>query len=145
MIFLILEGTFGSSFKGGPLADALQHLRMLIFDRKKCEKLLSQKNYNLEESQLCVGGKAGHDSCFGDSGSALMTQHSEDKKNFQTWKLIGVVSFGISGRKCGVAGHPGVYTRVRHHIPWILDNVGHNEINHRSNIQSTFRDMLFFG
>ena len=118
---------------------------MLIFDRKKCEKLLSQKNYNLEESQLCVGGKAGHDSCFGDSGSALMTQHLEDKKNFQTWKLIGVVSFGISGRKCGVAGHPGVYTRVRHHIPWILDNVGHSQINQRIIIQSRFRDIINFG
>ena len=121
--FNISEGTFGSSFKGGPLADSLQHLKMDIFERKKCEKLFENSDYKLEDSQLCVGGKAGHDSCFGDSGSALMTQHLEKKKHFQTWKLIGLVSFGISGRKCGVAGHPGVYTRVRHHIPWILDNI----------------------
>ena len=101
---------------------------MLIFDRKKCEKLFENSDYRLEESQLCAGGKAGHDSCFGDSGSALMTQHLEDKKHFQTWKLLGLVSFGISGRKCGVAGHPGVYTRVRYHIPWILDNVEQRKI-----------------
>ena len=123
IFFKISEGTFGSSFKGGPLADTLQHLNMTIFDRTHCEKLFKDSHYVIEESQLCAGGEAGHDSCFGDSGSSLVTIFTENKRRFETWKLIGIVSFGTSGRKCAIEGHPGVYTRVRHYISWILDNV----------------------
>ena len=104
-------------------ADTLQHVNMTIYDQTKCRHLLAEGNYELEESQLCAGGEAGRDSCFGDSGSALMADYIDGKNRFETWKLIGLVSFGLSRNKCGVQGSPGIYTRVRDYIPWILDNV----------------------
>jgi len=104
-------------------ADTLQNVNMTIYDQTKCRHLLAEGNYELEESQLCAGGEAGRDSCFGDSGSALMADYIDGKNRFETWKLIGLVSFGLSRNKCGVQGSPGIYTRVRDYIPWILDNV----------------------
>ena len=52
-----------------------------------------------------------------------MTTHPRHGTHFETWELIGTVSFGAPN-KCGVDNVPGVYSRVRHYIPWILDNVG---------------------
>ena len=71
---------------------------------------------------MCAGGEDGKDSCVGDSGSALMRE--KKSKNILSkglHELIGVVSFGP--RKCGTEGVPGVYTRVRSYLDWILDNV----------------------
>ena len=84
------------------------------------------------DSQLCAGGEKGKDSCVGDSGSALMREVREPPTNsadrpdpddfFRSFtKLIGVVSFGP--KLCGTEGVPGVYSKVRHYIDWILDNV----------------------
>ena len=74
------------------------------------------------ESQLCAGGEAGRDSCVGDSGSALMTTKPKaGNAIFSEWKIIGIVSFGP--RICGTDGVPGVYSKVRHYIDWILDSV----------------------
>ncbi len=57
---------------------------------------------------------------MGDSGSALMMEErGEDGSNF--WKQIGIVSFGP--RLCGTEGVPGVYTKIRSYLDWILDNV----------------------
>ena len=38
----------------------------------------------------------------------------------ERWRLIGVTSFGP--KNCGTKGVPGVLSRVRHYIDWILDN-----------------------
>lgn len=71
---------------------------------------------------MCAGGENGKDSCVGDSGSALMREeNAKDILSKGEHKLIGVVSFGP--RKCGTEGVPGVYTRVRSYLDWILDNV----------------------
>ena len=71
---------------------------------------------------MCAGGENGKDSCVGDSGSALMREeNAKDILSKGVHKLIGVVSFGP--RKCGTEGVPGVYTRVRSYLDWILDNV----------------------
>lgn len=34
---------------------------------------------------------------------------------------FGIVSFGHNS--CGQTSNPGVYTRVSHYLPWILDNL----------------------
>jgi secreted trypsin-like serine protease len=71
---------------------------------------------------MCAGGEEGRDSCVGDSGSALMREERPKiKGHVRQYKLIGVVSFGP--RLCGTAGIPGVYTRIRHYLDWILENV----------------------
>ena len=36
------------------------------------------------------------------------------------WRIIGIVSFGP--RFCGTEGIPGVYTRVRNYVQWVLDH-----------------------
>ena len=95
---------------------------MSIFDGAECREIFTRTSLVSEDSQLCAGGEAGRDSCFGDSGSALMTTHPRHGTPFETWELIGIVSFGASNR-CGDENMPGVYSRVRHYIPWILDNV----------------------
>jgi secreted trypsin-like serine protease len=50
-----------------------------------------------------------------------MTSDHKVGQAFGKWKLIGIVSFGP--RVCGTENVPGVYSRVRHYIDWILDNV----------------------
>ena len=72
---------------------------------------------------MCAGGEKGKDSCIGDSGSALMREEDvpKDLLSKGRHKLIGVVSFGP--KRCGTEGVPGVYSRVRSYLDWILDNV----------------------
>ncbi|CAN7993001.1 unnamed protein product, partial [Ixodes hexagonus] len=61
---------------------------------------------------------------MGDSGGPLMLDHEG------RWTAVGIVSFGY---RCGVAGYPGVYTRISKHLQWIdnnlyMDSVGYNTI-----------------
>ena len=100
----------------------MQHISLDIFDSEACSKkyeLVGQLN---RTTQLCVGGEEGKDSCVGDSGSSMMTNRDcREAESCFTWKLIGIVSFGPGG--CGLKGVPGVYTKVRPYIDWILNNV----------------------
>ena len=111
-------------FKGSHHADKLQHIRLDIFDADRCANIYKRAGTLNQTIQLCVGGKAGRDSCGGDSGSSLMTKHTMSEGHFEwlgTWKIVGVVSFGPS--RCAMKGVPGVYTKVRQYINWILDTV----------------------
>ena len=110
--------------KGSHHADKLQHIRLHIFDSEKCKNVYEEVGALNRTLQLCVGGEENKDSCGGDSGSPLMTARTSSEGIISlegTWKVIGVVSFGPT--RCGMKGVPGVYTRVRHYIDWILDSV----------------------
>jgi secreted trypsin-like serine protease len=96
---------------------------MPVFDGDKCQSVwghtrAGQLNQTI---QLCVGGQEGKDSCNGDSGSSLMTKRFNATAWPSYWKLIGLVSFGAP--TCGLERVPGVYTKVRPYIDWILENV----------------------
>lgn len=66
------------------------------------------------ESQMCAGSRTEvKDTCNGDSGGPLQVYHKEIKCMF---KIVGVTSFG---QGCGIAGVPGVYTRVSNYLDWI--------------------------
>lgn len=76
-----------------------------------CNEKFSMANITLEETQMCVGGEAGKDSCKGDSGGPLMRLVN------LVWYQAGIVSFGI--RFCGKEGYPGIYTDVTKYLKWI--------------------------
>jgi len=120
----IVAGWGATEERGRNPADILQFLNVSVFEGDQCREVYSDRGGIIDLStQLCAGGEEGRDSCVGDSGSALMREIKPDlERRFRSiWKLIGVVSFGP--KLCGTKGVPGVYSRVRHYIDWILDNV----------------------
>lgn len=90
-------------------------VELTVQDLTVCTRQYKNTGAVLRQSQLCVGGLRGKDSCSGDSGGPLMVQTAG------AWYLIGVVSFGPN--KCGTAGFPGVYTNVASFVDWIQANV----------------------
>lgn len=93
-------------------------LNTTISDQVQCFDLYKRRyNISLINSQLCVGGESGRDSCGGDSGGPLMTliPHS------YLWYLEGIVSFGST--PCGKAGIPGIYTKVSSYLDWIAEKI----------------------
>lgn len=87
---------------------------MPIVNHSECRVLYRAVGIDIDDSQLCAGGIAGEDSCRGDSGGALMKLQGDN------WFVEGIVSFG---NKCGLAGWPGVYTRVSSFEDWIKSNL----------------------
>lgn len=89
-------------------------------NRQQCNQVYSRHSVSLASSQLCAGGEKGADSCRGDSGGPLM---AIDKTNAirPFWYCAGIVSFGPT--PCGMAGWPGVYTRVSSFVDWIARNM----------------------
>ncbi|XP_055612828.1 transmembrane protease serine 9-like [Uranotaenia lowii] len=85
------------------------------FDHKSCKEIFQPK-LNLNNGQICAGGKKEKDSCAGDSGSPLMYYDTQRG----TWRLVGIVSQGV--QKCGSEGKPGIYTNVREYVSWIEKN-----------------------
>lgn len=88
-------------------------LRIPLVPRVDCVKLLKKFGVNLGPKQLCAGGEFAKDTCAGDSGGPLMYFD----KNHSHWVAYGIVSYGFT--KCGMAGHPAVYTSVKEYIDWI--------------------------
>ena len=91
---------------------------MTIFDGEKCKEIYKSSGGKIsKQTQLCSGGEKGRDFCVGDSGTGLMVIKGDLKPR---WRLIGVTSFGP--KNCGTKGVPGVLSRVRNYIDWILDH-----------------------
>ncbi|XP_023937767.2 venom protease [Bicyclus anynana] len=100
----------------------------LLEDSELCAGKFEGKNFEWNpRSMICAVGKKAitkphhADSCKGDSGGPLMALMKSIKCSYS---VEGVVSRGP--RSCG-QGHPGIYTRVSHYLPWILENVWPNK------------------
>ncbi|CAH2217132.1 jg22001 [Pararge aegeria aegeria] len=96
----------------------------LLENKTMCSGKFEGKNFVwMDKAMICAVGKKAHnkkhhaDSCKGDSGGPLMALMSKIKCSYS---IEGIVSRGPSN--CG-QGHPGIYTRVTHYLPWILENV----------------------
>ena len=73
------------------------------------------------ETKSYIGGS---DACQGDSGGPLT--HFVKVKNYDGTLgyrafLVGLVS---RGEGCAYFNKPGIYTRIKHYIPWIEKHVG---------------------
>ncbi|KAK3909564.1 Serine protease easter [Frankliniella fusca] len=105
-------------------SDVKLKLAVPVVSRSDCASVYSKASVELNDnSQLCAGGEKGRDSCNGDSGGPLMSveQLNDGGLPKTVWSVSGVVAFGPV--KCGMLGWPGVYTRVTHYVPWILDTI----------------------
>ena len=85
----------------------LMKVNIPVANQSQCN---SAYGNTISSAMLCAGGN-GYDSCGGDSGGPLVLSDSSGKY------LAGLVSFGHP--QCGIAGYPGVYTRISSHLDWI--------------------------
>lgn len=118
----VVAGWGATTARGGRPADTLQYLTVDVFDDEKCGEVYKTRGGVITPGdQMCAGGEKGKDSCVGDSGSALMRDtEAAGPDSLPSWRIIGIVSFGP--RFCGTEGIPGVYTRVRNYLQWVLDH-----------------------
>ncbi|KAG9405044.1 hypothetical protein AC1031_004145 [Aphanomyces cochlioides] len=86
---------------GGSQSNVLLEVEVDALENTKCASLLS--GYTVDDTMICAGGKAGEDSCQGDSDGPLTVEQDGSEK------LIGVVSWGLG---CAEADKPGVYGRI---------------------------------
>ncbi|XP_054083136.1 serine protease easter-like [Zeugodacus cucurbitae] len=98
--------------------NSVKKLKALIRGQN-LERCKAKYNIDIDNTQLCVGGEKGVDTCKGDSGGPLMLIQSYNGR--ESCLLIGITSFGP--RVCGQEGFPGVYTRVDAFISWIQSTI----------------------
>lgn len=96
-------------------------VRIPFVQNEDCVRTYGNAGVQLGAGQICAGSQKGKDSCRGDSGGPLMARALGANEDKPKWVSIGVVSFGPS--PCGMAGWPGVYTKVFDFLPWILRNM----------------------
>jgi len=111
-------GQTNSSLGQSSAADNLMWTTLPIMKDKYCASRYNTKrvSYFNQEAMFCAGLKqGGRDSCVGDSGGPYACRNSNGR-----YVLTGIVSFG---RGCARRKYPGVYTRVRTYVPWILTKI----------------------
>ncbi|XP_045530237.1 trypsin-1-like isoform X2 [Pieris brassicae] len=118
----IVTGWGTTVFRHTDRTDVLQKATVEGFGNGECEKKfknirLMSKGFN-STTQLCYGDRVSNkDTCEGDSGGPLQVNHPTVRCMY--W-VIGITSWG---KWCGIAGEPGIYTRVEHYVPWIEEIV----------------------
>ncbi|XP_046974268.1 CLIP domain-containing serine protease HP8-like [Vanessa cardui] len=105
----------------GVQSPVLLNLDLSILSNSACHSVYNRSPHHIiYDTQLCAGCESGKDSCIGDSGGPLMYP-GKNKGSGVRYIQRGIVSYG--SKRCGVAGYPGVYTRVANYMDWILDNI----------------------
>ena len=98
----------------GEYQSVLKEVDLPVMSNGECEHNLRRTRlgpyYQLHQGFMCAGGERGKDACEGDGGSPLVCEVNG------SWKVAGLVSWGIG---CGQPGIPGVYANVAHYRHWI--------------------------
>ncbi|XP_053998422.1 proclotting enzyme-like isoform X1 [Hylaeus anthracinus] len=103
---------WGSRFYGGPASAVLMEVSVPIWKQERCVQSFVRR---IPRTVICAGAyEGGRDACQGDSGGPLLHQLDNGR-----WINVGIVSWGM---RCGVAGRPGIYTRVSSYLDWIFQN-----------------------
>ncbi|XP_045469470.1 trypsin-3-like [Harmonia axyridis] len=90
----------------------LMFMEVPLLPYKLCKELYSHKSFILDDRMFCAGKvEGGIDSCFGDSGGALVIDGIQ----------YGIVSWGIG---CALKNRPGVYASVPRLRKYILEQSG---------------------
>ena len=104
---------WGTTVYGGSVSDVARVATINVLADSACS------NYDpafKPGSMLCAGTLDGSkDACQGDSGGPLAYDDGD------SWRQVGVVSWGYG---CGVAGFPGVYSRLSSVHAWVYDKIG---------------------
>ncbi|XP_062551481.1 serine protease grass-like isoform X2 [Armigeres subalbatus] len=105
--------------ENGTSFDVLRYAEVPSVSPENCSVSLRNlhSSFRMDESHICAGGVDQVDNCAGDSGGPL--QYVADLSS--QFVQQGIVSFGV--RSCGVQSEPGVYTKVRNFISWIVEHV----------------------
>ena len=105
------SGFLGQYERGG-MSKKLRSVKLPIFERKTCNKVLNSK-VKVTKNMICAGySKKKKGSCNGDSGGPLVCKN----------KLVGIDSWRIG--ECGES--PNVYTNVGRYREWILQQTSIN-------------------
>ena len=105
---------WGLTNERGNLANTLQVVGVKLMNREQCKTYTGYGH--IADSMICAGFKEGkYDACSGDSGGPLVCRMSAGQAK-GAWVLHGVVSWGYG---CARPGSPGIYTDVKHYLPWI--------------------------
>ncbi|XP_031348097.1 uncharacterized protein LOC116174331 isoform X2 [Photinus pyralis] len=98
----------------GKYQNILKEVDVPIMAFGQCQQRLQQTRlgyeFKLHPGFICAGGEEGKDACKGDGGGPMVCERGG------TWRIVGVVSWGIG---CGQPGVPGVYVNVAHYLDWI--------------------------
>ncbi|XP_018011241.1 serine protease filzig [Hyalella azteca] len=107
---------WGATSFGGSYARKLNEVRLPILRNDECQSWYRQvwPFKKIAPEYICAGFKSGgKDACAGDSGGPLSVRRADGR-----WVLVGIISHGI---KCAYPNLPGIYMRVSHYKPWILE------------------------
>lgn len=98
----------------------MQKVILSKYDFAECKNKYSALNIHIENSQICVGGDRGKDSCSGDSGGPLMYFDDSAGGSKVVYYAAGITSYGYH---CGIENWPGVYTNITAYYDWIVNKI----------------------
>jgi len=112
------SGWGANAFEQGVFSDFMKKVNLGVVPRQECQTRLEDtdrfknKNFQLDNSWMCIGGEEGRDTCKGDGGSPHVCLSLGDE---QKWIQVGAVAWGV---ECGKPV-PAVYSSIPHAMCWI--------------------------
>lgn len=117
---------WGHTREGGPSSQVLRKVDVAFIDQTVCRDHyhdcapFCDEPTVITDNMICAA-EDGKDSCQGDSGGGLLVFDTDDDGETFSYRLAGVVSWGLG---CAQARFPGVYTDVERFRDWITGAIG---------------------